>query len=76
VTPKQKLVLDFIQTYIKVRGFAPTYKDIALGTGTTSASNIHRMVHALKNEGLLDLKPKYVRTLKLKDDTVEEMSSL
>ena len=76
MTPKQKLVLDFIQTYIKVRGFAPTYKDIALGTGTTSASNIHRMIHSLVREGLLDLKPRHVRTLKLKDDSVEEISRL
>ena len=47
MTPKQKLVLDFITVYIKVKGFAPSMQDIANGLELKSRSNIHRIVHEL-----------------------------
>lgn len=76
MTPKRKLVLDFIYMYIKVHGFAPAYKEIAQGLNLRSKSNIHRIVHELKEEGLLDIKARQVRSIKLKDDSVEEISKL
>ncbi len=76
MTPKQKLVLDFIKTYIEIKGFAPSYANIAVGIGLKSKSNIHRLVHDLKDKGLLQIKPHMVRSLKVIDKSVQEITKL
>ena len=76
MTPKQKLVLDFIKTYVEIKGFAPSYANIAQGIGLKSKSNIHRLVHELKKQGLLDLKPHLVRSINVRESTVDEVASL
>lgn len=76
MTERQRLVLEFIQTYIKMKGFAPSMQDIATGLGMKSRSNIHRIIHTLEDEGLLSVTPHKVRTMKLKDRSVEEMIAL
>lgn len=76
MTERQRLVLEFIQTYIKMKGFAPSMQDIATGLGMKSRSNIHRIIHSLESQGLLSVTPHKVRTMKLKDRSVEEMIAL
>lgn len=76
MTPKQKLVLDFIKTYFEIKGFAPSYANIAQGIGLKSKSNIHRLVHELKKQGLLDLKPHLVRSMSVREATIDEVASL
>ena len=76
MTERQKMVLDFIQTFIKMKGFAPSYNEIAQGLGMKSKSNIHRLVHVLRQRGLLQVKPHMIRSLKVVDNTVKELSSL
>ena len=76
MTERQKMVLDFIELYIKMKGFPPSYMDIATGLSLRSKSNIHRIVHELKNKGLLQIKPHMVRSLKPIDKTVQEMTKL
>jgi len=76
MTPKQKLVLDFIELYIKMKGYAPSYLNIAQGLGMRSKSNIHRLVHELKTEGHIDIKPHLVRSIKLSDKSVDHMVKL
>ena len=76
MTPKQKLVLDFITVYIKVKGFAPSMQDIANGLELKSRSNIHRIVHELEALGVLNMKANGVRTLKPVDKTVDFVSRL
>lgn len=76
MTERQKMVLDFIELYIKMKGFPPSYMDIATGLNLRSKSNIHRLVHELKNKGLLQIKPHMVRSLKVIDKTVQEVVKL
>jgi len=76
VTSRQKLVLEFIQTYIKMKGFAPSMQDIATGLGLKSRSNIHRVIHDLRRKGHLRLNPNKVRTVKIVDKSVKEVSAL
>ena len=76
MTPKQKLVLDFVQTYIKIKGFSPSYADIAQGLSLKSKSNIHRVIHILQDEGLLVIKPHKFNSIKLLDKTVKGVASL
>ena len=44
MTERQLDVLNFIKDFIKVKGFSPSYTDIAKGLGMSSKSNIHRPV--------------------------------
>ena len=76
MTNRQQLVLDFIQTYIKMKGFAPSMQDIATGLGLKSRSNIHRVIHDLRRKGHLRLNPNKVRTVKVVDKSVKEVAAL
>lgn len=76
MTEHQRAVLEFIQAYIKMKGFAPSMQDIATGMGLKSRSNIHRIIHTLKEKGLLVTTPHKVRTMKLRDRSVEKMLAL
>jgi len=76
MTPRQQLVLEFIQTYIKMKGFAPSMQDVATGLGMKSRSNIHRIIHDLRRLGHLRLNPHKVRTVKVVDKSVKEIAAL
>lgn len=76
MTERQTLVLEFIQTYIRMKGFAPSMQDIATGLGLKSRSNIHRVIHDLRRQGHLRLNPHKVRTVKVVDKTVKEVAAL
>ena len=65
VTEKQEMVLEFIRTYIKVKGFAPSMQDIASGFNMRSRSNIHRIIHALQRDGYITLKARQSRTMRV-----------
>ena len=76
LTTRQALVLEFIKTYVQMKGFPPSLQDIATGLGMKSRSNIHRIVHSLREQGRLDLRPNRFRAIKIVDRSVKEMASL
>lgn len=73
---RHQLVLDFIRAYVRLHGVAPSYAVIARGLGLKSKSNIHRVVHILKDEGLLVVKPYKFNSIKLIDRSVRGVASL
>jgi repressor LexA len=66
MTERQQLVLEFIRTYIKMKGFPPSYQDIATGLGLRSRSNIHRIVHTLREMKMISIDPHKFRTIKVR----------
>ena len=76
ITNRQQLVLDFIKTYLEMKGHAPSMQDIATGLGMKSRSNIHRIVHSLRTQGRLSVKPNKFRTIKVTDRSVKEVAAL
>jgi repressor LexA len=76
VTPKQNLALEFIKKYMEIKGYAPSYQNIAQGLNLKSKSNVHRLVHALNKQGVLELDPHKIRSLKIVDKSVQAISSL
>ena len=52
MTERQKLVLEFIKTYWDMKGHAPSMQDIATGLNMKSRSNIHRIIHDLRNPAM------------------------
>tara|TARA_R110002126_G_scaffold19460_2_gene72953 strand:- start:3694 stop:3942 length:249 start_codon:yes stop_codon:yes gene_type:complete len=71
-----QLVLDFIKAYIKLHGVSPSYTVIAKGLGLRSKSNIHRIIHILKDEGLVTIKPYQFNSIRVIDRSVREVSKL
>jgi repressor LexA len=76
MTPKQKLTLEFIKTYMTVKGYAPSYRNIAQGLQIKSKSNVHRLIHALKEQGLIHMQPHKIRSIQIVDKSVGRISSL
>ena len=73
---KRQLVLDFIRAYIKLHGVSPSYQVIANGIGLKSKSNIHRIVYALQDEGLLTLRAYKFNSIRVLDRGVKEILDL
>jgi repressor LexA len=76
MTKRRKLVLDFIRAYIKLHGVPPSYEVIARGIGLKSKSNIHRIIHRLKEDGHLVTKPYKFHAIRLVDSSVRAVASL
>lgn len=76
MTERQMEVLRYIEDFIKVKGFSPSYVDIATGLNLKSKTNIHRLVHRLKDMGFLKLDPHKVRSVEPIDKTIRKMTSL
>lgn len=53
VTPKQKKVLDFVKSYIKNKGYSPSYREIGKALGLKSSSTVHAYIQQLKQGGYL-----------------------
>ncbi len=76
MTKKQGVMLEFIKQYIVVHGFPPSFDDIAQGLKLRSRSNVHRIVHRLRKDGMLTLKVKKFRSIQLIDKTVDQVNDL
>ena len=76
MTERTQLVFDFIKAYMKIHGIPPSYEVIAKGLGLKSKSNIHRIVHKLKDEGLIETKPYKFHAIRLVDKSAREMAAL
>ena len=76
MTPKWELVLDFIRAYIKLHGVSPSYEVMAKGLGLRSRANMHRIVRRLSEEGHLDVRPRRVYGVKVRDRSVEKVLGL
>ena len=76
MTKRQTMVYDFIRAYIAIHAFAPSYEDIASGMGLKSRSNVHRLVHQLRKQGLLPVRARKFRTLQIVDRSALAMAAL
>jgi repressor LexA len=76
LSKRRQLVLDFIRAYIRLHGVPPSYEVIAKGIGLSSKSNVHRIVHRLKEDGHLTIRPYKFHSIKLVDTIVREMVRL
>lgn len=76
MTPRWELVLGFIQAYIKMHGASPSYEVMAKGLGLRSKANMHRIVKRLSEEGHLEVKPRRVYGVKIRDRSVERVLGL
>ena len=76
MTPKQKVVFEFITLYIQMKGYAPSYKNIADAIGITSKSTIHKYVQKLRRQGYLSVQPRAVRSMRVMDASANRIAQL
>ncbi len=76
ITDRQALVLEFIHAYIKLKGYPPSYNNIAQGMKLKSRSNVHRIVHTLRQKGYLRIQPHKFRSLKVADKGIKKILAL
>lgn len=57
LTPSQNSVFNFIQNYLRERGFAPSYREIASGCNLKSISTVQSHVKTLEEKNYLRLDP-------------------
>lgn len=63
LTKKQKMMLDFIDGFIKGNGYSPTLREIMRALGYKSVSTVAKHVDNLVSAGLLDKRDGEVRSL-------------
>ena len=76
MTERRKLVLEFIRAYVRLHGVPPSYEVIARGIGLKSKSNIHRIVHRLKQDGHLITRPYKFHAIRLVDKSAQAVAGL
>ena len=76
MTPKEKLLLEFIQAYTRRHGVSPSYEVMARALGMKAKSNLHRYVVKLERDGFVVRRPKRFYGVKVVDRSVEEVVGL
>ena len=63
-TSREK-VYNFLVKYIKKNGYAPTIREICMGTGLSSTSSVYVYLQKLEDEGRIEMKRNSPRAIKL-----------
>lgn len=75
ITKKQKLIINFLETYMAENDASPSYREIAAGVGLSSVASVAEHVENLVEKGVLKKSPGAARSLEILDyehlDTVE-----
>nr|WP_312970703.1 hypothetical protein [Brucella intermedia] len=66
MTPRQKQAYDFIRSFIDQKGYGPSYEEIQEAVGLKSKSGVHRIVHSLRDRGLIHVRPNLARCIELR----------
>lgn len=66
LTKKQKILLDFIDGFIKGNGYSPTLREIMRALGYKSVSTVAKHVDNLVAAGMLDKRDGEIRSLVLR----------
>lgn len=75
LTPKQKLILEFIQKYLKKNDYAPSYREIAEHFGFSSVATVAEHIENLKLKGYLTSDENSYRSLQVTGVSVDSVAS-
>jgi repressor LexA len=73
LTPRQRQILELIQSFIDEFGMPPTRAEIARELGFKSANAAEEHLRALQKKGVLELVPGASRGIQLKDSLREQL---
>ncbi|HZK43417.1 MAG TPA: transcriptional repressor LexA [Syntrophomonadaceae bacterium] len=63
ITNRQKLILEFIKTQIKTKGYPPSVREIGHAVGLKSSSTVHNHLVQLEEKGFLKRDPSKTRAI-------------
>jgi repressor LexA len=69
LTPRQRQVLEFVESEVAHRGYPPTVREIGEALGLSSSSTVHAHLAALQDKGCLTRDPTKPRALEIHYDT-------
>lgn len=67
VTRRQKQVLDFVQTYLRRHGYAPSLEEIGRHLGMTSLATVHKHLTRLESRGVIRRRAHQSRSVEVLD---------
>lgn len=76
LTKKQRAVYDFIDNFIKEKGYSPSYRDISAGLGLSSVASVAEHINNLIALGALKKSEGSARSLEVVDFTHPETVAL
>jgi repressor LexA len=76
LTDRQQEILDFIQEYISIKGFPPTFREIAKHFNMASTFGVKRHIDALVKKGFLSNESKTSRTLSILSDGLNKSKQI
>lgn len=68
LTKRQREILDFLQHFVRVQGYAPSLTEIAAHFGLSSPATVHEHLKALENKGFIERGWNKKRSVTLLDD--------
>ena len=68
LTPRQRDVLEFVESHLAQRGYPPTVREIGEALGLSSSSTVHAHLAALQDKGYLTRDPTKPRALEIHFD--------
>jgi len=68
LTPRQRQVLEFVESEVTHRGYPPTVREIGEALGLSSSSTVHAHLAALQDKGYLTRDPTKPRALGIHHD--------
>lgn len=76
LTKKQKQILDVIVEYVKDKGYAPSYREIADTIGVSSTATVHEHVKNLEAKGYLSCDSEQARCIELNPTVLQSAPAL
>ena len=64
MTKRQSECLAFIKQFWEDHGYAPKFEHIRIALGLKSKSSVHRLIHALRERGLVEFTPHRRQTVR------------
>lgn len=71
LTPKQKDILEFIASFTKENGYAPSLEEVGSHFGLKAISTVHQYIKTLKKKGYLKKEENQPRGVTLLENTLE-----
>lgn len=65
VSPRQRRILECIDTHVRERGYPPSVREIGQAVGLSSSATVHRHLRVLEEKGFLRRDPTKPRAIEL-----------
>ncbi len=72
LTRRQKELMDFLEQFIRQRGYSPSYEEIAGGLGLASLATVHKHIQALETKQYLRRNYNHSRSLEVGERFLKE----